>query len=95
MELGDLEGGMLWVFLLPGHFIQKSNLHPAPAEEGRLWRPTRGAQCLEVGGPRGDSDAAPQPSHAPPPAGGWKLDVDPTFAAGRGGADASGSGPAV
>lgn len=47
-------------FLLPGHFIQKFNLHPAPAEQGWFGdpHPVRSVS----GGSRGDSDAARLPS---------------------------------
>lgn len=50
-------------FLLPRHFIQKFNLHPAPAEQGWFGdpHPVRSVS----GGSRGDSDAARLPSLSP------------------------------
>lgn len=50
-------------FLLPGHFIQKFNLHPAPAEQGWFGdpHPVRSVS----GGSRSDSEAARLPSLSP------------------------------
>lgn len=77
---------MIW-FSSSGTFYPEIQ-PPSPPGEYRGFgdpHPVRSASGL--------SGADPQSPHAPPPAGGWKPDVDLTFAMGRGGR--LGFGPAV